>query len=873
MRRLRKVLLWSGGSLLGLVLVLVLLGYIFEDKLHLMAIRELGKSLHARIEVRETEVSFLRSWPSVRVTLNGLTINPVGKHTARDVIAVESARFKLDFWSVFSDEFKISEVRLDQPKVWMEYDKEGNLNFGDMFQPEDDGQPDDPESKPVSFALRAVRLRDGSFTYHDRRDGQHIRLDSIQLDLDGDFSADQTEITSQFALRLDNWYNGRMSWATDKRISADAVIDARFGEDAVYTLKSGKAQVEAVQLALHGDVRREGEAHRLNIDFGTSQNSFESFLSLLPGGLLDTGREYEYAGDFRAKGHVRGRVGAGETPDVAFDYQVSKGAFQYVGYNSRLSDVNMKGAFNWDHRSPELGGFSVEDFKAQLRGRPISGKFSYTDFSAPLLEFTLKGGIGLQDVQDFYPAFADSTQMRGLVTADLQVEGRLAAFKEKRYKDVQAIGSLAFDSVRIVDKRLQYPIERLSGKVALDNHRLQVSRLSGKVGASDFEVKGTVTEYLSWFFQDTATVRGSVELTSKRLYPDEWMRADAIAGAPEGQQERFEFRLPKGLDFLAHVDIGEFRIANFKATQLRGNCQLKGQQILLESLDMQTLGGSLHVTGKLRAENPQRCLVNIDAKATDIDINTAFQTFDQLAAFALVKDHLYGRYSGDVHIVGALNEFLELDSQSLVSTGNVTMRDAKLVKFEPLEGLAGFVKLDDLRMVEFSDVSTGFKIENEFFYIPKMQVRANRYNLEVSGRHGFDNSLDYKVYVELPRNEARRTRNPKVMEYIETSDPNPVRVVIPVRITGTADHPKYALEGDFIASQAKGAIAKQGNDLEKGLKKEREELFGAKEDTLEVDDLIEVRHSPRDTAKKPGVFDRFKDPLKKLKLPKKMGSK
>lgn len=872
MRRLRKVLLWGFGSLLGLVLVLVLLGYIFEDRLHLMAIRELGKTLHARIEVRETKVSFLRSWPSVRVTLHGLTINPVGVHEARDVIAVESARFKLDFWSMFSDEYKISEVRLDDAQVWMEYDKEGQLNFRDMFQPQDDGTPDDPESSPVSFALRAVRLRDGKFTYHDRRHGQHIRLDSIQLDLDGDFGADQTEIESQFAVHLDNWYTGRMSWATDKQISATAMIDARFGEEAVYTLKSAKAQVEAVQLALSGDVRREGPAHRLNIDFGTSESSFASFLSLLPGGLLDTGREYEYAGDFRAKGQVRGRAGNGETPDVAFDYQVNKGAFHYVGYNSRLSDVSMQGAFLWDHRSPELGSFTVQDFKAQLRGRPISGQLSYTDFSAPLLTLAIKGGIGLQDINDFYPDFADSTDMRGLVTADIQLEGRLAAFREQRYKDVEAIGSLAFDSVRIVDPRLQYPIERLSGKVALDNHRLQVSRLAGKVGASDFDVKGVVTEYLSWFFQDSATVRGVVELKSNRLYPDEWMKADAVAGAPAGAQDRFVFRFPQGLDFQAQVNIGEFRLANFKAQQLRGTCRLQGQQLHLESLDMQTLGGSVHVAGKLKAESPQRCLVNVDAQVTDIDINAAFQTFDQLAAFALVKDHLFGRYSGDVHIAGALNEYLELDSRSLISTGNVTMRDAKLVDFEPLEGLAGFVKLDDLRFVEFSDVTTGFKIENEFFHIPKMSVRANRYNLEVVGKHGFDNSLDYKVYVELPRNEAKRTRNPRVMEYIETSDPDPVRIVIPVRITGTADHPKYALEGDFIAGKAKEAIAKQGNDLKEGMQKERE-FYGVKEDTLEVDDLIEVRRDPRDTARKPNLLDRFKDPLKKLKLPKKVGGK
>ena len=53
--------------------------------------------------------------------------------------------------------------------------------------------------------------------------------------------------------------------------------------------------------------------------------------------------------------------------------------------------------------------------------------------------------------------------------------------------------------------------------------------------------------------------------------------------------------------------------------------------------------------------------------------------------------------------------------------------------------------------------------------------------------------------------------------------------------------------------------------------KDSEELFGARKDTFEVDDLIEVKKTPKDTAKKGGIFDKFKNPIKKLKLPKSLG--
>ena len=152
MKRLRKVLVWAPGSLVGLLLVLIALGYIFEDKLHLLAIRELGKSLNARIEVDETEVSFLKSWPKVRVELQGLRINPVNENHPYDVIAIDNAQFTIDFWSIFSDKYQISGVNLREPNFTLSVDEEGSMNIADMFQPPVDSTATPEDSSALVFA-------------------------------------------------------------------------------------------------------------------------------------------------------------------------------------------------------------------------------------------------------------------------------------------------------------------------------------------------------------------------------------------------------------------------------------------------------------------------------------------------------------------------------------------------------------------------------------------------------------------------------------------------------------------------------------------------------------------------------------------------
>ncbi|MEM0999222.1 MAG: AsmA-like C-terminal region-containing protein [Bacteroidota bacterium] len=868
MKRIRKVLFWSAGTLLGLIIALLILGYLFEDKIHLYAIRQLGKSLNARIEVDDTHVSFLKNWPAVNVELEGLRINPVDRDYPYDVISVASANFRIDFWSVFTDRYAVSGVSLEQPEMILLADENGELNLADMFRPTRDRSARS-DSTDVHFALERVHLYDGRFIYEDLHNAVKIDLDSIQLNLRGDLSAGMSELDTDFGLRIDRWENGGMTWVRNKHLAADLKLDAVFGEGESYKVRTGEVRIASLVLDLRGQVQREGRNYALDLAYATNENSFASFMSLLPGGLLDTGREYDYSGDFRVDGWLRGLAGPQAVPDIGFTYHVANGSFQYTGFDARLSDVGLQGNFLYDADAPEACILRVDDFRARLSEKQLTGQITYQDFARPRLQMALKGDIGLDDVRDFYPRFAEQSQMQGEVSLDLQIEGRIADFKAKRYPQIKAIGNARFTNLRLEDANLAYPIEQLNGDIQLDNRHVQVRFLAGKVGQSDFRIQGTVTDYLPRLFGDEARVRGRVELLSDRLLVDEWLRADPPVTATEtAPKDRFAFRLPRGMDLAIRANVGEFHLADFHATQVTGDLHLHDQQLKLHQLTLNSLEGAMQVAGSLKVLTRDRCAVRLDARINDINVHQACRSFRQLAAFALVEDNLFGRFSGDVHLSGELDQYLGLDPATLVSYGTVELRDGQLKDFEPLEGLAGFVKLEELRDVRFSDVRTGFRIEEEYFYVPKLKVQANRYKLEMVGRHGFDNRLDYKVYVELPRKEARRTRNVEVLEYIETDAGDPIKVVIPVRITGTVDHPKYKLEGQYLANNVKTAVKKQGEDIKVGWETEMEDMFG-KQDNTQVDDLIVVAEDKADTAKKPLIPGlKLKNPLKKLRLPK-----
>ena len=852
--------------MLGLILVLFLLGYLFEDKLHLMAIRELSEATHSRIEVEETHVSFLRSWPDVNVRLEGVTINPIDSDSNDDVITLESADLDIYFWSFFSDRMEIKTVLLDEPTANLAVDKDGNWNTMDMFQPPKDSTKSDGEKVEMVFDLSRVIMRGGEFHLDDQQAATNLHIDSIYLDLSGDFSASRSDFDTEMAFHLDKWREKNVNWAWDKHVNLELLVDATLDGQQDFRIREAEAQIAGVVLTLGGEITQEEKNYKLNLAYNTSRNDFDAFMSLLPGGLLDTGRDYEYDGEFKMHGWVKGLAGPESVPSIFAEYSVDDGAFHYVDYDSKLTGIQVAGSFMYEGGNAAKSWLEVDTLVAHLRNRPVRGALSYKNFDDPHLACQLHGQIALEDIREFYPDFADSSRLAGLVDVDLMVDGEIDDFREKRYRRVRAQGALNMDQVRIEDRRVRHPVEGLTGLVRVDNHRIQVTDLTGKVGHSDFEVRGMITEYLPWFFGQDARVIGNLELKSGNMDLNDWI-VEEEGAASDGSEDRFAFRLPDNVDMEVRAKVDHLEVARLKADQVTGQVRLYDKRINLERLVMNTLEGNLVLTGAIHASRPELCEVRMDATAQDININKGFRTFDQLAAFALVEENLYGKCSGTFHIEGELNQYLDLDPQSLVSYGNVTLKDGRLKDFEPLEGLAGFVKMSDLKDLHFSDVTTNFQVEQGYFYLPEMYVEANAYKLDVSGRHGFDNTLDYRVAVELPRKDARHSDSEEIQSLVDVTPESKARIVVPVRVTGTVDHPKYALDGHYVKNSVDEKLEAEREEVVAAFETEIEEEFGGV-DTTTVDDLIVVEaEEPRDSSKVNDVLGKIKKPFKNLKWP------
>lgn len=859
---LKKIILWTGGTLVFLLLLATLLVWIFRDKLKEMALRELGRQLNAEITVSGSSVTFWSSWPEVEITLNDLRINPRGAKPAHDIISARTAVFTIDFWSLFSSHYKLSGIALDHPAFYAEQFADGKWNYRDLFQPQGKGGGSSEEELVVE--LRRVTFAEGRVEYKSLANGSLLKLDSLSLALSGTFTGDQSTFLTNLGFHLHQLTASGVPVMAHKPVKAALRMTADTQEMLVLNFDSSLVTLAGVEFSLDGLISEQKENFKVDLAYASRKNSFDCFVALLPGDLLAIDKAYKHKGQFKMAGWVKGNAGAGETPDFYAEYSVNQGYFKYDKRKSELSGLNLSGSWLINNKVPTFSHFRIAELRGMLNDHEIECMVEYKNFIEPRLRFSVKGQLELEEIRDFYPDFAEGTEMGGKIMADVEASGLVSDFKSNRFKSIIAKGQFSLEDLSITHPSLAYPVRHLNGLLTSDNGRIKIEELNGAIGSSDFDVNGTITEYLPWLFDTTGLLIAKLNLDSRKLDLNEWFAAtgdENPAAMADSGGTVYALSFPGRIDFNLQAKVGRFNIDKFNARNLEATCRIKDQKLSITALTMNAMNGEVKLTGDILLTGAGADF-NVVAKTKKIDINQTFRTFDQWAAFALVKENLSGLFTGTMNIKGQVNNRLELDPASLVSWGEISLEEGRLVNFEPLNSLAGFVKLEKLMDVKFSDVITEYRIENQRFLIPKkMKVNANDYKLIVSGSHGFDNSLNYRVEIELPRKEAIKSKSGDVQQLVEETVEEKSRISIPVIVTGTVDDPKFKLDLKVVGKRIEDKAAQQGEEVKVATDTEIEKRFG-KQDTTKVEDLIiEEVDTPR--VKGRDILNKIKNPFKK----------
>ncbi len=617
---MKKVLFGLAIFIVLLLGALVSLPYFFKDEIIAQVKASANESLTATMDFKDVDISVFRHFPKLSVGLQGLEItNGPGPFEGVKLIQCEQLDVAIDLWSaIFGSNVVVNALYFQKPDIRVFVLSDGKANY-DITKPEPAGSTTtSAESSPVK--LEHYGLSDGKLLYDDRSLDMRAELEGLNHTGSGEFTSDLYDFVMQTNVEKLSVNYGGMQYLRNARADWNATLAADM-KNMKFTFKDNDLKVNALKVMLDGWVQmpENSEDIRMDLTFGTPQNTFKSLLSIIPGAYTKDYENVQANGTVQFAGFVKGTYNETIYPAFKIDFKVGNADFKYPSLPLGVSNINVDASIN--SPTPRMNDMKIDIPKFSLRigSNPLEGYFHLkTPESDPTVDMKLNGSLNLGELSKAFPV-EGVQELAGIIKANMTMKAAMSQVEKQQYDQVNMAGDFAMSGITY--RAAGTPtvvINQLT--TSLTPQRVDIQNFDAKLGKSDLRASGSIDNILA-YFSTKKTMTGVLNFSSTYFDANEWMEEPAAtsggvvpsetAAAPaEKAFDRWDFTVDGKMNRLkydtydisdmtmkGHFTPNKMNVSDFSmkmgASDLRGSGEIRNAWNYM--FDNQTVAGVINL--------------------------------------------------------------------------------------------------------------------------------------------------------------------------------------------------------------------------------------------------------------------------------------
>lgn len=761
---IKKILKWSGISLLFLLAAIILIPIFFKDQLKDLVLHEANKMLKADIALGDFDLTFLSSFPNLVLEFNDVSITGREHFEGIQLINIKKLEANLEFWSVIAgDHVEIGTIRLIEPKFDVRVLESGEANY-DIVKSEEELEEEFGEEDVISafkLTLTGYSIENGYVYYKDETYNMFAELVNLNHSGKGDLTADVIDFQTVSSMDAMSYEMDGISYLSEVKTDFVMNLLMEFKEGSYkYTLKENELQLNALKMSFDGHYEMFEDHDYMDINLSADKATFKDILSLIPT-FYQSGYESMIAkGSMLLDGKLIGRMDETNLPAWYFKTDISGASINYPDAPASIEKIALKASTDFPGGDDlDKIGLNVSQFHAEFAGNTIDANLLMQNpMTDPYVKSRILANVDLSKIGQVMP-LAEGESYNGILTSDITIDGRLSALENENYEKFKAEGVLELADFRYGSSDMPEPVDVSVMRFLFSPKALKLDNLEGKMGASDFQMKGDVENYMGYIFREEA-LKGNFVFNSKNLDLDALMPASESAAnasaettASETTGETEPLLVPANIDFVISTGIGKLNYDGMVINEINGQVTLRDETATLDNLTMKALDGEVGLSGSYNTQNHKEPKFDLAYKLKEVDINqlaTHFITIDKLAPIAKYAN---GKVSSDFNITGLLKPDFEPVYNSLTGAGTLSTKEVKIAGFKPLERLSEVIDIDEIKNGTFKNIRSSFKFnDGKIQLTEKLNVKLGQINASVEeGYTTFEQEIDYRLKLDVPK--------------------------------------------------------------------------------------------------------------------------
>lgn len=765
----------------------------YEDEIIALVISEINKKANSEIRVAEVDLS-LRKFPDLSVRFTDMVI--AGSHNPDDTLGYfKSLYCSFRFWNVIDRNYRIREIAVEDGGFFMK--RWGDLTNYQIWK-SSGGESESSES--FGFDVEKIALSNLEFSYELPVDSQLYKIQIHQL------AAGLALNDSDLLIRLKG--DLRSDEITVKENTFAVETPFQLNTEVIYALQEKTLDIERALFTLFdSELRARGRigADDFSLAVEGRQFNIKNLTSLLPENLTRDWASYQSRGDVHFQAELSGNYDE-EIPLIAIDFGCNNARFYHPKLEESFTHVSLKGRYtNGAQRSGKTSRLSLKDVSGELDGRKFNGNFDLKNFEDRLISMDLTADLNIGSLIRFFPIKSVS-EASGSLRADIQFEGRIDDLEKiNRLGNISSSGEIQLEQLDFKLKDVALSFDDFHGHFLFRDDAVAISDFSGRISNSDFLINGFFKNILAYLLFKEAPLIVQADLKSDRI-----MMGELLSGtANPTPQQAYRFRISPRLDIDFNCDVDYLEFKRFQATDIRGGLQVKDQKAVSNGISFHTIGGKMNLHGSLDARKEKAIEIFTTTRLERIDIDRLFYVFENFNQDFLTDKHLKGQIYADINTYMKLDDRLRLDAEELISDIEISIRNGELNHFEPMKKLSRYVEEKSLERLRFSDIKNQILVQNKKIYLPQMEVSSNITKIRVSGKHTFDQDIDYHVVTPI----KRFNKKDKDERFGAIRDDGKGNLHLFLKIQGTTQDYKVSYDGEAWRDNFTQNIKEEGKEL------------------------------------------------------------
>lgn len=817
MKKVFKIIL---VVLLLFVAVLIAIPLLFEDKIIELVKQTANDNLNATFDFKDADLRIFKSFPNAEVSLQEVSVVNKFPLEGDTLFRAKEVAWKLPIRQLFknSGSVSITSFTINGANLVIKIDSSGNTNYDIAKKQAGNKAETSSDSGNFQLVLDSYEIVNSEIGYTDVSSKIALKLQDFNHFGNGNLSAQKSNLKTQTSAVTSFTYDS-VQYLSNNRMALDALFEIDLKENT-YTFLENKLQINQLPLVFDGFVQFKESSQEINMTFKTPSSDFKNFLALIPEVYSKSLDGVTTTGNFDIKGTINGVVDEEHIPKFEILITSKNASFQYPDLPKKIENI---------HIHAEIANKSGITKDTYVVIDTLSFKMEQDIFnaSAKITALTenqqvaarVQGNINLSNLEKVYPAEAFKN-LTGKLHVNANASFDRLSMEKKQYEKTKVSGVFMVSDFSYQGADLSNPLFISKAAITLKPEKVILNDFIAKIGNTDLSIQGNIVNLLGFFFTDEE-MEGNFDLASSKFVVNDFMSSapkDSLSKTIPTKTE--SIKIPSFLNATIKAKAQTVLYDNITLKNVSGTLILKDQKALLQDMKSSVFDGLIGFTGSVDTKEKVSTF-QMDLNFDKINVAESFTALNLFQALAPIAAAIDGQLNSTLKMTGNLNEDLSPDLNSVYGTVSAQLLSSNLdtEKIPALKLLEQNLPFLEVNKLNLDNMKMDLRFEDGKVMVNPFTVKYRDLKLDVSGGHGFDNTMNYTTNMHVPVKYLGKDASQFIARLSE-QDQDKIEIPVNAFINGTFKNPTVKTDmqaavtnfAQQLADKQKDKLVEQGTE-------------------------------------------------------------